>query len=272
MENIGIIGFGNMGSVIAHQLKAAYKVCVFDQDKNRAVNVQGVRVALDNADLVKSVDTVILAVKPQDLDKVLVEIGNFSGAKLIVSIAAGIPTLYIEKRLRQSRVIRLMPNLPIWVGKGMTCICRGLSATDEDLDLVRRMFENLGAVMLLKEEMMNAATVISGSGPGYLYDWIGEKNVGEIKKYADDIFTPELIKAAMSIGFNAEEAQLLARTTVEGSIAFLEITGISPMQLKEQIASKGGTTEAALEVLHSGGNLQEAVKVALRRAGELSKK
>lgn len=269
-EKIGIIGFGNMGSVIAHQLKATYKIRVFDKDKNRAINVEGINVALDNADLVKSVDIVILAVKPQDLDAVLAEISNFAAAKLIISIAASIPTFYIEKRLNQARVIRVMPNLPVWVGKGMTCICRGLSATDEDLNLVRRIFDDLGKTMILKEGMMNAATVISGSGPGYLYDWVGEKNVGEIKKYTEDTFTPELIKAAMGIGFNAEEARLLVETTVEGSIAFLEITGISPLQLKEQIASKGGTTEAALEILHTGGSLQEAVKAALRRAGELS--
>lgn len=269
---IGIIGFGNMGSAIAEQLKVGYQILVFDNDKDKTNNMSGIKVSGDNVDLVNKVDTLILAVKPQDFDTVLQEIKDYVKGKLIISIAAGITTKYIEKRLGQTRVIRVMPNLPIKIGKGMSCISRGESAKEDDLNFTEKLFKKIGKTLILSESMMDAATAISGSGPGYFYDWSEGKSSDEIKKYAKEIFIPALTASAHELGFSSEESQILAEATGVGSVAFLEKTGLLPSELKKQVASKGGTTEAALEILHRGGSLLEAVKAAEKRAEELSRK
>lgn len=270
MQEIGIIGFGNMGSAIAGRLKADYRIFVFDKDKNKTNNLSDIKVARDTLDLINAVDIVILAVKPQDFNNLLEEIKRQAKEKLFISIAAGITTSYIEKYLGKARVIRAMPNMPARIGKGMTCLSKGRFAIEEDLNFTKQLFSRLGQTLILHEEMMDQATAISGSGPGYLYDWSVGRNIEEVKKYAQDIFIPSLTASAKAIGFFPEEANILARVTAEGSIVFLEKSNLSPSELKKQVASKGGTTEAALEVLHKGGSLEEAVKAALSRAKELS--
>lgn len=270
-DKIGIIGFGNMGSALGEQFKTKYDILVFDQDSHKTKNLAGIDVADNATDLINKVDIVILAVKPQDLGNLLEEIKNFMKGKLIISIAAGITTDRIEKYLVNARVIRVMPNLPARIAKGMICLCRGKSAEQEDLSFAEELFNNLGNTLVLDEAMMDAATAISGSGPGYLYDWAEGKNIEEIKKYAKDVFIPALTRAAQSIGFAPRQAQALAKVTVEGSIDFLEKTKLSTLELKKQVTSKGGTTEAGLKVLQAGGTLVEAVKVALKRAQELSR-
>lgn len=272
MRKIGIIGFGNMGSAIAERIKSKFKVFIFDKDKAKTSNVSGVEVAQDCIDLLTTVNTIVLAVKPQYFDTLLNEIKDYVKDKLIISIAAGITTACIEGRLNRVRVVRVMPNLPAKVGKGMICICKGESATREDLNFTWQLFRNLGEFLVLNENMMDAATAISGSGPGYLYDWGEGRNIEEIKKYTKDVFIPSLTLAASAIGFTLEQAKLLARATGEGSIIFLSNSGLLPQEIKKQVASKGGTTEAGLEVLHRGGSLEEAVKAALKRAKELSRK
>ena len=272
-KNIGIIGFGNMGSAIAERIKTKYNVVVFDLDRAKTKNVSEIRVVKNSIDLVRNVEIVILAVKPQDFDSVLNEIKDYTKSKLIISIAAGITTKCIEDRLREASVIRVMPNLPARVGKGMICLYKGKSATDKDLNFSEGLFSNLGETLILNDEnMINAATAVSGSGPGFLYDAVTNKSIEEIKKYANDFFIPSLAGAAEKIGFTPEQAMRLAKVTSSGSVIFLEQTNLSPSDAKNLVVSKKGTTEAGLEVLHKGGSLEEAVRAALKRAEELSKK
>lgn len=261
-----------MGSAIAEQLKEEFSVYAFDKEPGKTENLLGINATGSIADLLKQVDIVILAVKPQDFAILLEEIRNYTGDKLVISIAAGITTSYIEKRLNAARVIRAMPNLPAKVGKGMICLSKGKSATDKDLNIILRLFRKLGEALLLREDMLNAATAISGSGPGYLYDWSEGKGIEEVKKYARDIFIPSLRKIAQSLGFSPKQAKILAEVTAKGSIAYLEKTDLSALEAKKQVVSKGGTTEAALEVLHRGGSLGEAVKAAKERADKLAEK
>jgi pyrroline-5-carboxylate reductase len=211
-------------------------------------------------------------VKPQDFENLLKEIKDYAKTKLVMSIAAGITTDYIEKCLTKARIIRIMPNLPLKVNKGMICICKGKTANEKDLTFAKQLFKSMGEVLILEEKMMDAATAISGSGPGYLYDFCENKNVKDIRKYAREFFIPQLIASARNIGFSSQEAEMLATFTAEGSIFFLEKAKLSPAEAKKQVASKGGTTEAALEILHKGGSLAEAVKAACRRAQELSRR
>ena len=267
---IGIIGFGNMGFAIVERLKPYYEIYIFDKDKDKTRNRQDINVAIDIVALVKAVNAFVVAVKPQDFDGVLDDLKDSVEGKLAISIAAGIPTAFIEKQLRGARVMRVMPNLPAKVGKGMICVCRGKSASDQDLKATQQLFKNLGRVLLLNEEMIDAATAISGSGPGYLYDWAEGKSKEEIEKYTTDTFIPSLTATAIAMGFTPQQAHIMAKVTGMGSIQYLQMSHLSPSELKKQVASKGGTTEAALEVLHRGGSLTGAAQAAYRRARELS--
>jgi len=263
-KNIGIIGFGNMGSSIAERLKTNYQIVVFDKDKDKTKNLEGIEAADNTIDLLKQIETVILAVKPQDFDSVLNEIKDYTKGKLIISIAAGITTDYVEKILGIARVIRGMPNLPARIGEGITCISKGKFTTEEDFDFAENLFAYLGKTLRTQEAMMNAATAISGSGPAYVCNYLESKK--EKEKFLNDFQS-----AAETIGFNTEQAALLVNTTFSGTIEFLRKTKLAPSELKKQVASKGGATEVALEILEAGGTLEEAIKAAKERAGELSK-
>lgn len=274
---VGIIGYGNMGSAIAEQIKLKHEVWVFDKDsnKNKDAFQKGINVAGDILQLVNDVNTVILAVKPQDFEDVLEELRgaeSYIRNKLFISIAAGITTNYIKKYLGNGmRIIRVMPNLPARIGMGVSCLCKGESVKEEDLEFTQELFDNLGVTLVLSEDKMDAATAISGSGPGYYYDLIEGKGEKEIRQYLRSVFIPDLREAAQSLGFTGEQAEKLAESTGKGSLSFLKQSNILPSELKKQVASRGGTTEAGLEVLHRGGSLKEAVKAALKRAKQLSK-
>lgn len=270
-ESIGIIGFGNMGSAIAERLKNKFIVSVVDKDLDKIRGVSGIEVVNRIADLVVKAETIILAIKPQDLDTALDEIRLELKGKLFISIAAGITTDCLKSRLGRVRIVRVMPNLPAKIGFGMICIARSAFSSQQDLEFSEKLFGNLGKTLLLEENMMDAATAVSGSGPGYLYYFLEGKSIEEAKIYTRDVFIPKLSESARHIGFTESQANILSQTTGVGSLLFLEKTGFSASQLLAQVASKGGTTQAGLDVLKKGGSIGEAVKAALLRAGELSK-
>jgi pyrroline-5-carboxylate reductase len=214
-----------------------------------------------------------LAVKPQDFDSVLNEIKNNVEGELIISIAAGISTVDIEKILGKSRVIRVMPNLPVKIGEGMTCLWQGKSARDSDLDFAEELFKHLGQTLRVEENLMNVVTAISGSGPGYFYALIQNKPREEWEYYGRKVFMPHLSATAKKIGFSHEQAEILASATTAGSIALLQRTGLSPEKLRIQVTSPGGTTEAGLKELKNDIKyLDKAVEAAVKRAEELSKR
>lgn len=269
---LGIIGCGNMGSAIAERVRLKYDVWVFDKDKDRTNVLSGVNTACSIIELYDEVNIIIFAVKPQDFADVLSQAKNYIKNKLVISIAAGITTKRIEECLGDVRVIRVMPNMPAKIGMGMSCLCRGKFASEKDLLLAKQLFDNLGQTLALGEEMMDAATAISGSGPGYFYDLIEGKDIKEIREFSRGVFVPALYEAAIGLGFNPAQAEKLANATTCGSLTVLEELNIAPAELKKQVISKGGTTEAGLAVLHQGGSLREAAEAALKRAKELSRK
>ncbi len=275
MGKVGIIGYGNMGKAIAERINEKYAVSIFDKDKSKISGLKNITVADEVANLVRQSETIILAVKPQDFDLLLNEIKPFVFDKLIITIAAGIATGYIKSQLGvKARIIRIMPNLPAQIGQGVSVLSKGQDTTEEDLDsawhLAYDIFNNLGSVLVVdKEEMINAATAISGSGPAFFCHYIIKE-----KKQADKVrgeFINNLAQAAVNLGFDQREADLLSQGTVDGTIAMLIEKHLSPEELIQMVASKGGTTEAGLEVLNSGGALKEATEKALKRAGELEK-
>ncbi len=270
---VGIIGFGNMGASFSGRLKGVYPVVVFDKDRKKTKALRPENKAKSLKSLLLKSDTIILAVKPQDFFSLLKKIKFLSKDKLIISIAAGISTKYIEKHLGKVRVIRVMPNLPAKIGKGISCLCQGRFSTPRDLCCAENIFRNFGRTLVLKEKMLDAATAVSGSGPGYFYYFLEAKKIAGRKIPAGLIksFKKTFKKAAQAVGFSKLQAAILVEVTVEGSAAVLRSSKLGASQLKEQVASKGGTTCAALKVLARGGSLKQAVKAALKRAKELSK-
>jgi len=273
-KKIGIIGFGNMGSCIAAKLIASgYEIIVFDKDVTKLINLAKEQIAASNIDLVNAAGVIILAIKPQDFGEVLEEIKEKIADKLIISIAAGITTGYIEKYLGNVRIIRTMPNMPARIGKGITCIYKGKYANEIDLSIAKEIFDNLGKTLVLyNEDLMDAATAISGSGPGFIFAFIENKKLNITNSEEIEFFSKELSKAAESLGFSVDEAMVLAEATISGSIELLKNSKLSVSQLKSQVVSKGGTTEAGLKVMYQGGNLEDIVKAARDRARELSRR
>jgi len=272
-KTIGIIGYGNMGKAIAERIKPAFNTAIFEKNTSKIKNVPDVFVASCLADLIKYADIVILAVKPQDFNEVLNEIKDSIDDKLVISIAAGKSTRDIEKILGRVRVVRVMPNLPAKIGKGMSCLCKGKFAKPNDLSFAEKIFDLLGETLILKEDMMNAATAVSGSGPGFLYGLLAGKNHKEVKKYAQSEFLPVFAHTASTIGFNQMQAKKITKATISGSIKFLEVCGSSAEELVKQVASKGGTTEAGLKELKGNvKNLPKAIKAAVKKAKELSRR
>ncbi|MBU2541012.1 MAG: pyrroline-5-carboxylate reductase [Candidatus Omnitrophica bacterium] len=272
-KGIGIIGFGNMGSAIAEQLKDKYQIFVFDKDENKTRDLSSIYVSRDIDSLLARVDTVILAVKPQDFDALVSKIKDLLANKLVVSIAAGISTEYIQKELGKVRIIRSMPNLPAKIGRGMICICRGQYATGNDLKFARELFLNLGTILEVDESMMDSATAISGSGPGFLYAFLENREKSQWPDFLKEKFIPKLSESALKAGFRQEEAKILANHTACGSLALLEQTGLGPQDLRMQVTSKGGTTEAGLKKLDVNNveSLLAACEAALLKVKSLSR-
>ena len=272
-EKIGIIGYGNMGSAIAQGLKKDYRIFVFDKDRNKTDNITGITVCDGIPELVTNAEILILAVKPQDFEYVLKEIRAQAKNKLVISIAAGISTKHIEKILGNVRVIRVMPNIGAKIGESVSCICKGSFATENDLSFANESFNYIGFTKDVPEEMMDAATAISGSGPGYIFDFIDKNSLdsNNIPEHARHDIMKRLERAAEAVGFSHEDAAFLSANTANSCINMLKIIKLPARDLKKQVVSKGGTTEAGLLVLEKGGTWEEAALAALNRAKELSK-
>jgi len=273
-KKIGILGYGNMGSAIAEGIKARYAVCVFDKEKSKITGLKGIASTDSSRGLVELNEVIILAIKPQDFDILLNEVKYFLQDKLVISIAAGVTTGYLEEILGQTRVIRVMPNLAVSIAEGETCICKGRYAKAGDLWFTKGLFKILGKVWELKEEKLNAATAISGSGPAYiLLDMeINKIDPLRIPLRFEKVWIHNLHEAALAVGINPKIAQDLSASTTTSTIHLAKHAGNSPAELRKLITSPGGTTEAALKVITDGGSWPQAALAAKKRAQELSKR
>lgn len=261
MLTIGIIGGGNMGSAILSRIRNHFRVAVWEKDpQRRAWLRRRFPTALQDLNsLVASAQVLVLAVKPQDFDALLREVKEtISTRSMVVSIAAGITTRYIEKRLSSGiRVIRTMPNLPVLVGQGITAICKGRYARDRDVQLACRILNHMGQTVVVPEGWLDAVTVVSGSGPGYVF-----------------LFVECLEKAACQLGLKPEVAQKLIKATLMGSAQLYMQQKELAATLRSKVTSQGGTTEAAMRVFFKrkiDQIFRDALWAAHRRAKELSK-
>lgn len=267
-KKIGIIGCGNMGeallgrlskvmeksvSIMVSELDAARRAAILEKHK--------IIVEIDNNYLVKYSDVIILAVKPQDLENVLRQevCCGISEKKLLISIAAGITTKYIEGVVGSNvPVIRAMPNMPAIIGEAVTAICAGSAATKRDVELARQIFLTIGDVVEVEEKQIDAVTAISGSGPAYVF-----------------YFIEALAEAAEKLGLDKKTSEELAIKTAIGSSKLLDALKEHPAILRKKVASKGGTTEAALKVFDDrklNKIIEEATVAAFNRSKELSKR
>ncbi len=270
-KKIGIIGCGNMGAAIASRIKDKYCLFIFDKDVAKLAGLTGVNVLNSAAEVADKADVVILAVKPQDFEAALIEIKDKTAGKLIISIAAGITTKYIEDIIGAIRVIRIMPNIGAIAGESLTYVCKGHFAGEGDLVFASGLFRCIGSTFIIPEGMMDAATAVGGSGPGfwgYLFDKQPKEKWEEYKR---DYFIPEFILAAKNVGFDDEKAITAASSVAGSAMSIAEALHITPDELAKRVASKGGTTEAGLEVLKNGGSLTQAVQAACTRAHELAR-
>ncbi len=222
-------------------------------------STHGITTTRDNLELASSVDLLVLATKPQAIDKVLTHIAPSVRAEtLTISVAAGVPIAAIEARLRPgARVIRSMPNTPALALAGATAIAAGTHANSDDMGRARALFEAVGQVVTLDESLLDAVTGLSGSGPAYVM-----------------LIIEALADGGVKVGLHRDTALLLAAQTVFGSAKLLLETGEHPGRLKDMVTSPGGTAIAGLHTLEAGGlrtTLINAVETATNRASELGR-
>ena len=220
----------------------------------------GIFATQSNAELAERSNVLVLSVKPQIMERVLLEVvHHVRDDALIISVAAGVPIESIESQLRGNcRVIRAMPNTPALVQSGATAIAPGLHATDDDLELARFIFDAVGISVVVEESALDAVTGLSGSGPAYVF-----------------LILEALADAGVKVGLARRNAQRLAAQTVMGAAKMLLDTDEHPGRLKDMVTSPGGTAIAGLHTLEEGGlrtTLINAVESATVRARELGRR
>ena len=265
MKKIAFIGAGNMGEalirgIIADGLYPPDAITAADPDQDRReklVRELRINTTPENREALSGADIICLAIKPQTLDPVLEEISeDISEAQLLISILAGITTKRIEDKLgKKIRVVRVMPNTPALVRAGMAGISAGRYADSDDVKKVADIQRAVGDVLEVPEDLIDAVTGVSGSGPAYLF-----------------YFVEVLARAGVEVGLSSDQAELLARKTVIGAAKLMEETGLTPEELRRKVTSPGGTTEAAIKTFKRLGFekiVEEAVRAARDRAREL---
>ncbi|MFK3676599.1 pyrroline-5-carboxylate reductase [Microbacterium sp. NPDC090218] len=211
-----------------------------------------------NAEAAAGARIVLVGVKPAMVPDLLREIApHLAADAIVVSVAAGVTLQTFADVLgADARVIRSMPNTPSTVRKGVTGLAAGAAVSDEDLAVVRRLFETVGAVVEVPESQIDALSTISGSGPAYVY-----------------LLIEEFTKAAIGMGFAEADARLMVEQTFIGATALLDASGEDPAELRRRVTSPKGTTERAVAVLqdaHLDRTFADAAAAALARAKELA--
>jgi len=204
---------------------------------------------------------VLLSVKPYQMEQVLRELSpTLSEQALVISIAAGISSAYIERTLggsRRWRVVRAMPNTPMLVGCGMVAIAAGANAGAEDVAEARRLFESSAKVIEVDERKIDAVTAVSGSGPAYFF-----------------FLTEQMIQAGIEMGLSDEEARTLAIQTAAGAAKMMSESSESPAEHRRRVTTPNGTTHAAISHMEKENwptITRDALKAAQRRSREMGK-
>lgn len=255
---VAVIGGGNMGEALIKGLYKDYTVLVCEADKLKASALRKkYRVELGGfEEVVSRAKIIVLAIKPQDMPALL-ERFQKNTDKLFISIAAGLTTSFFEKCLGKVRVVRSMPNMPALIGRGITGLCAGRYARVSDIKTAQSILRTVGQTVVVKESMIDALTAVSGSGPAYVF-----------------LLAEQWIMAAEKLGFKKAEAKQLVYQTLLGSAHLLETSAFDAGELRAKVTSKGGTTQAALDIFaqrHFDKTVFDALAAAKKRARELAR-
>ncbi|MFK8056088.1 MAG: pyrroline-5-carboxylate reductase [Saprospiraceae bacterium] len=265
--NILIIGGGNMGTTYAQSFLRSHvtslegmRILEKNAEKAALLTTKNIgSVGSDPALLLPSSDLIVLAVKPQDTKALFASLQPYvNDQQVFVSIMAGVTIQSIQEALGITKVVRAMPNLPAQVGKGMTVYTSSEQVTRLELVMVQNLLATTGKnIYVAREEMLDAATAISGSGPAYVF-----------------YFMRAMMSRAESLGFTKSEAELLVLQTFSGGVNLYEANDLDCEEWIQRVSSRGGTTEAAMKSF-SESEVQKAIENGLQaafdRAVELGK-
>ncbi|GIX48715.1 MAG: pyrroline-5-carboxylate reductase [Candidatus Tectimicrobiota bacterium] len=266
-SRFAFIGGGNMAEALIKGLMQGLAVPparitatdILPERRHYLEKTYGIHTTADNCQAVREHDVIILAVKPQHLPEVLATIAPVvTRQHLVISIAAGVPLRTLQAALGEEvRLVRVMPNTPALVLAGAAGIAPGKAATAEDVALVERVFSAVGRAVVVGDELMDAVTGLSGSGPAFVF--------AVIEALAD---------GGVLVGLPRQMAVVLAAQTVLGAAKLVLETGKHPGELKDMVASPAGTTIAGLHALERGGLrglLMDAVRLATERSAALGR-
>src|SRR6186713_1110784 len=265
-RKIAVLGAGRIGeSLISGLLSSGWRepaeVSATARRTERVAELReryGIDASLSNHDAAAGAALVVIAVKPQDIEGLLGEIGTLIlPEQTVLTVAAAIPTARIENRLSDGvPVVRAMPNTPSTVHEGIAGLCAGAHAGDEHLDLAEEALSHLGGVVRVSEDAMDAITAVSGSGPAYFA-----------------LLAEAMIEAGILLGLSREVSTTLVVQTMFGTAKQLRDQGMHPVELRESVTSPGGTTIAAIRELEQAGvraAFLNAIQAAMDRARELA--
>ncbi len=264
---IGIIGAGVMGEVITDALTlkevfAPEDIMLSDIGRGRLDGLEkrfGVQTTMENEELLDHSDVVVICVKPQNAEPVLRPLkGRFRPDQLLISIMAGVSSDTLARLTGHECIVRSMPNIPARIGQGMTVWTASGSVSDHFAMVAKMIFQAFGRELQLDEEnMVDAATAVSGSGPAYLF-YVAEN----------------LVKSGVELGFTEAQSHRLVEQTILGAMNLWSTSGEKASALRQNVTSRGGTTEAALKTFQKHNTPEifvDALQSAYKRAKELRK-
>jgi pyrroline-5-carboxylate reductase len=265
-RKVAVLGGGKIGeSLLAGLISSGWRepgdLVVTGRREERVRELQeryGVHGTVANAEAVSGAMLVVVAVKPQDFEVLLGEIGGLlTPEQTVLSVAAAIPTSQIEARIAPGvPVVRAMPNAPALVHEGMAGVCAGAHASDDHLALAEEVLSHLGAVARVPERYMDAVTAVSGSGPAYFA-----------------LLAEAMIEAGILLGLGRETSTQLVVQTMLGTARLLRDEKMHPVELREAVTSPGGTTIQAIRELEQAGvraAFLNAIQAAMIRSQELA--
>lgn len=253
-----IMGFGNMGKTYANSFISSRFIKpddIYVLSRNEVSGDGQFGIPTSNffttpTSIITELDIIILSVKPQDFTTLAQTVQPYLNKnQLVLSVMAGVTIQRIQNELHVQKIIRSMPNIPTQIGMGMTVFSAAPDVDRKELFIVQNLINTTGkSVYVEKEELLNAATAISGSGPAYVF-----------------YFMNAMIQAAVELGFNESEAELLVNQTFMGSVAIQNSYSLSNEEWIKKVASKGGTTESALQIFQVT-QVKEAIVKAIHSA------
>jgi pyrroline-5-carboxylate reductase len=265
-RHVAFLGGGRMGEALVSGLirsggRTKDEIMITARREERAKDLAdrlGVPATLANSDAVRWASTLILTVKPQDMEALLEQIGGaLTVDKLVISFAAGIRTSFIERFApKGTPVVRVMSNVPVLVDEAMSVISPGTHAEDKHLAVAEELLGSVGRVIRLPEKHQDAVTATSGSGPAYFF-----------------LLAEAMIEACILLGLSRDVATELIIQTMLGSAKMLRDTGKHPVELREMVTSPGGTTIMAIRHLEQAGvraAFLNAIDAACKRSAELA--